>query len=84
MGVRKMTYSNLNKNFLSMYDKTYDDEQKKDKILQTLNDLLEKYDWGGVSQKMTIRIRFKGKFWMLDPEVRINEPSEFDKKIPMF
>lgn len=58
----------------------FDDEKKKDEILQKINDLFEKYDWGGASDKMTIRIRFKGKFWMLDPDVSLKESSQFDRQ----
>lgn len=58
----------------------YDEEKKKDEILQALNDLLEKYDWGGMAEKTIVRIRFKGKFWMLEPDVQLKESGPFDKK----
>lgn len=56
-----------------MFDKY--EEQEKDRILQCINDLLEKYDWGGMSEKTVIRLRFKGKFFMLDPDVQLKETS---------
>lgn len=51
----------------------YDEEKEKDRILQIINDLLEQNDWGGKHKKMILKISFKGKFWMLDPEVIIKE-----------
>lgn len=53
----------------------YDDEKKKDEILQKVNDLFEQYDWGDGHKKMVVKICFKGKFWMLDPEVIIRDET---------
>lgn len=53
----------------------HDEEQKKDEILQKVNDLLEANDWGGNHKKMVIKISFKGRFWMLDPEIIIRDEA---------
>jgi len=53
------------------------ENKKKDEILQKINDLLEEYDWGGNHKKMIVKIVFKGRFWLLDPEVIIRD---VDKK----
>lgn len=49
------------------------EEKEKDKIVQVLYDLLEKYDWGGDYHKIVLEIPFKGKFNMLDADVRVKE-----------
>jgi hypothetical protein len=49
------------------------EEKKKDEILQKINDVLEAYDWGGTHKKTVIKIAFKGKYWMLDPDVIIKD-----------
>ena len=51
----------------------YDEEKKKDEILQKVNDLLDANDWGDGHKKMILKINFKGKFWMLDPEIIIRD-----------
>lgn len=51
------------------------EEQKKDEILQRIVDLLESHGWGDGHKKMIIKIPFKGKFWMLDPEVIIRDEA---------
>ena len=51
----------------------YDEEKKKDEILQKVNDLLDANDWGDGHKKMILKITFKGKFWMLDPEIIIRD-----------
>lgn len=53
----------------------YDEEKKKDEILQKINDILDRNDWGGNHKKMIIKICFKGKFWMLDPEIIIRDEA---------
>lgn len=51
------------------------EEKEKDRITQTFYDLMEKYDWGGMAEKTIVRIRFKGKFWMLEPDVQLKEKA---------
>jgi hypothetical protein len=51
----------------------HDDERQKDKILQTINDILEEHDWGGRHKKLVVKISFKGRLWMLDPEIIIKD-----------
>lgn len=51
------------------------EEKQKDSILQKINDLLESYDWGGNHKKMIVKLVFKGKMWMLDPEIIIRDES---------
>lgn len=45
------------------------ENRKKDSILQAINDELERQDWGGDYEKVTIRVTFKGKFEMMPIEV---------------
>jgi len=63
-----------------MFDKY--EEQKKDEILQRINDILEEYDWGEHHKKMILKLSFKGKFWLCDPEIIIRD-EKLDKEIEM-
>ena len=51
----------------------YDEDKKKDEIVQRIYDLLEQYEWGGDHKKMIIKLVFRGRFWFLDPEVIIRD-----------
>lgn len=38
------------------------DEQKKDEVLQQINDALEKENWGGNCEQVLFKVYFNGKF----------------------
>lgn len=57
-----------------MYGSNWEDK-KKDEILQRVNDLLEEHDWGDGHKKIVVKLAFKGKYWMLDPEVIIRDEA---------
>lgn len=57
-----------------MYD-SQQEEKRKDEILQRFHDLMEANNWGGNHKKMVVKMAFKGKFWMLDPEVIIRDEA---------
>lgn len=37
-------------------------EQKKDEVLQQVNDLLEKCEWGGGCERLVVKVVFEGRF----------------------
>jgi hypothetical protein len=39
-----------------------EEEEKKDEVLQQINDLLERCGWGGACKRLIIRVEFEGKF----------------------
>lgn len=38
------------------------EEKLKDEILQEINDLLEKENWGGGCERLTVKIVFEGRY----------------------
>lgn len=53
---------------------TEKEEKQKDEVLQKINDLLEKCDWGDGCDRLTIRVVFEGKFNLCPFQVNQKEP----------
>lgn len=45
------------------------ERREKDKILQEINDELERQDWGGDYEKVTIRVTLKGRLNLMPLEI---------------
>lgn len=45
------------------------DDKEKDRITQEIYDLLEMQKWGEGFDRVVIKLIFKGKFNMMDPEI---------------
>ena len=55
---------------------TPQDEEKKDEVLQQINDLLEKYNWGHGTQRLVVKIVFEGKFNLRPFQIHQKEESD--------
>ena len=49
-------------------------EAKKDAVLQQVNDILEKFDWGGGCDRLVIKLVFEGRFNIKPFQVHQKEP----------
>lgn len=49
-------------------------EQKKDAVLQKVNDLLEKFDWGNGCERLVIKVAFEGRFNLKPFQIHQKEP----------
>lgn len=49
-------------------------EQKKDAVLQQVNDILEKHDWGGGCERVVIKVVLEGRFNLKPFQVHKKEP----------
>jgi len=59
------------------------EEKQKDEILQQINDLLEKYEWGGACDRMVVKVIFEGKF-NVKPIIVQNKESEIEKRLDKY
>ena len=49
-------------------------EQKKDLVLQQVNDVLERFDWGGGCERVVIKVILEGRFNLKPFQVHRKEP----------
>lgn len=52
------------------------EEKQKDEILQQINDLLEKYAWGGTCRRMVVKVVFEGQFNVVSLYAHNDETKE--------